>query len=145
MTTFALRLATVAALAWGALAPAHALAPLPPEQLAQAAAAPDRKPPPDLPTQVSGVYVGEIISDSRGTSSAVGHRVTLTITRIDARRIRIESSDPYLPGADIALQAFSGTVVHASGKSSLFMDFRVRPAKIDYSWQDQVSFAGTRE
>ncbi len=109
--------------------------------------APDDAPPkrkPDLGDTAQGTYRGEIISDSRGTSSEPGASVTVTIERIGVNRVRVTTDTPQLPGAEIRLTSAMGRVMQASGNHTLLLDPTQRPMKIDYSWEQTVSFSGSR-
>ena len=118
---------------------------------AQTPVAPDRSKPevpnrkPDLGDMAEGVYRGEIISDSRGTSSAAGTVVTVTIKRIAVNRVSLSSDNDALPGATVALQSAMQRVIGVSGITNVLLDPTQRPWKLDYSPSEQVSFAGVRQ
>lgn len=103
---------------------------------------PKRKP--DLGDLAEGVYRGEIISDSRGTSSAPGEVVTVTIRRIGVNRVQIESDNPALPGVTVSLQRVMDKVMNTDSKSNVLLDPRQQPMRLDYSPGMVVSFSGMR-
>ena len=103
---------------------------------------PRRKP--DLGDLAEGVYRGEIISDSRGTSSAPGQVVTVTIRRIGVNRVQIDSDDPALPGVTVSLQRVRDKGMNTDSKSNVLLDPRQQPMRLDYSPGMVVSFSGLR-
>ena len=103
---------------------------------------PKRKP--DLGDFAEGVYRGEIISDSRGTSTAPGQTVTVTIRRTGVNRVQIESDNPALPGVTVTLQRVMDKVMNTDSKSNVLLDPRQQPMRLDYSPGMVVSFSGLR-
>lgn len=120
----------VSAAAWLA-APALAQAP---------AAARERKP--DLGDVVQGRYFGAVISDSKGSSR---EDVTLTLVRTGVDRVRIESDYPRLPVVELRLQRALDKIVQARGDTSFVYDWRSKPAKLDVSFNQDVSWSGTKQ
>jgi hypothetical protein len=104
-----------------------------------------RKRKPDLGDMAQGQYRGEIVSDSRGTSSDAPSSVMVTIERIGVNRVRVTTSTPQLPGLETRLTSAMGRVMNADGNSTLLLDPTQRPTSIHYTWEQVVAFVGTRE
>lgn len=112
------------------------------QSAAPGTAKPKRKP--DLGDLAEGIYRGEIISDSRGTSSAPGEVVTVTIRRTGVNRVQIESDNQALPGVTVSLQRVMDKVMNTDSKSNVLLDPRQQPMRLDYSPGMVVSFSGLR-
>lgn len=119
-----LRLATIAL-----AAPAAALV--------RAADEPRRKP--DLGDAAEGTYVGDVISDSKG-SSRTG--VTLTVKRIGKNLVRVTSDYPRLPVVEVPLTQAMGKILQSRGDSVFLLDRGSSPARLDVSFLNEVSWSG---
>ena len=102
--------------------------------------APKRKP--DLGDVAQGTYVGDVISDSRGSSKS---HVTLTVTRISSDRVRITSDYARLPSVDVPLTSAMDKIVQTQGATVFLLDPTQRPARLDVSFLNEVSWAGTKQ
>ena len=137
-----MRHALILALA-ATLVATSSLAQTPPAPARPSSEAPKRKP--DLGDAAAGTFRGEIISDSRGASSAAGTPVVVTITRTGVNRVEVATDSPVLRGGQFQLEAAMGRILARSTKSNLLIDPTQSPAKLDYSPDEVVSFHGTRE
>ncbi|MCE9661086.1 MAG: hypothetical protein K8R60_21365 [Burkholderiales bacterium] len=109
--------------------------------LAQGTAAPrDRHP--DLGDVAEGRYFGDVISDSKGSSRS---DVTLTITRTGLNRVRITSDYPRLPVVEVSLQRALDKIVQSRGDTAFVYDWSRKPAKLDVSFNNEVSWSGTKQ
>lgn len=95
--------------------------------------------PPDLADAAAGTYVGDVISDSKGSSKS---DVTLTVTRIGKNLVRVTSDYPRLPTVDVALTSAMGKILQQRGNTVFLLD-RAK-ASLDVSFMNEVSWAGTR-
>ena len=95
--------------------------------------------PPDLADAAAGTYVGDVISDSKGSSQS---DVTLTVTRIGKNVVRVTSDYPRLPTVDVALTSAMGKILQQRGNTVFLLD-RAN-AHLDVSFLNEVSWAGTR-
>ena len=95
--------------------------------------------PPDLADAAAGTYVGDVISDSKGSSKS---DVTLTVTRIGKNVVRVTSDYPRLPTVDVALTSAMGKILQQRGDTVFLLD-RAN-ARLDVSFLNEVSWAGTR-
>lgn len=119
-----------------------AVAPLVSNAVAQSAPAASEKRKPDLGDVAQGSYFGEVISDSKGSSR---DDVTLTVTRIGVNRVRVTSDYPRLPVVEVALQRALDKIVQARGNTAFVYDWAKRPAKLDVSFNNEVSWSGTKQ
>ena len=108
------------------------------------APAPSDVPPhePDLGDVAQGRYVGDVISDSRGSSKS---NVTLTVTRIGSNQVRITSDYARLPIVDVPLTSAMDKIVQAQGNTVFLLDPTQRPARLDVSFLNEVSWAGAKQ
>lgn len=100
---------------------------------------PPRKP--DLGDAAEGTYEGDVISDSKGSSQS---GVTLTVTRVGANLVRVESSYPRLPVIQVPLTQAMGKILQARGDSVFLLDRSKSPAQLDVSFLNEVSWSGQR-
>ncbi|MGZ5158352.1 MAG: hypothetical protein ACXWCU_12880 [Caldimonas sp.] len=114
---------------------------LPVQGFAQGKAAP-RERKPDLGDVAEGRYFGDVISDSKGSSHA---DVTLTVTRIGVNRVRITSDYPRLPVVEVALQRALDKIVQARGNTAFVYDWAKKPARLDVSFDNEVSWSGSKQ
>ena len=121
------------------LATACAAAAARPAAAQPAAAPPKRKP--DLGDVAEGRYAGDVTSDSKGSSH---EGVTLTLTRIGVNRVRITSDYPRLPVVEVVLQRALDKIVQARGNTAFVYDWAKTPARLDVSFNNEVSWSGTK-
>jgi hypothetical protein len=101
---------------------------------------PKRKP--DLGDAAEGRYVGDVISDSKGSSRS---GVTLTVTRIGKNHVRVTSDYPRLPAVEVHLEMAMGKILQSRGDTVFLLDRSSAPAKLDVSFHNEVSWSGRRE
>ena len=106
-----------------------------------AGAAEDPKRKPDLGDAAEGTYQGDVISDSKGSSKS---DVTLTVTRIGKNLVRVTSDYPRLPVVEVPLTLAMGKILQARGDSVFLLDRSQSPAKLDVSFNNEVSWSGQR-
>ncbi len=111
-----------------------------PAALALSPPEPQRKP--DLGDVVEGRYAGDVISDSKGSSH---NDVTLTITRIGVNRVRIGSDYPRLPVVEVTLTRALDKIVQTRGNTAFVYDWAKKPARLDVSFNNEVSWSGTKQ
>src|SRR5262249_33496274 len=80
--------------------------------------------------------------DSRGSSRS---HVTLTVTRIGSNLVRITSNYARLPIVDVSLTRAMDKIVQAQGDTVFLLDPMQRPARLDVSFLNEVSWAGTKQ
>jgi hypothetical protein len=97
---------------------------------------------PDFGDVAEGRYFGDVISDSKGSSR---NDVTLTVTRTGLNRVRITSDYPRLPVVEVSLQRALDKIVQSRGDTVFLYDWSRKPAKLDVSFNNEVSWSGTRQ
>ncbi len=97
---------------------------------------------PDLGDVAEGRYFGDVISDSKGSSR---NDVGLTITRTGLNRVRITSDYPRLPVVEVSLQRALDKIVQSRGDTAFVYDWSKKPAKLDVSFNNEVSWSGTKQ
>lgn len=112
--------------------------------LSQTALAADNtsKRKPDLADVAEGVYFGDVISDSQGSSQS---GVTLTVTRIGKNLVQVTSSYGRLPVIEVPLTKAMKTIVQTKGDSPFVLDRSKSPEKLDVSFHNEVSWSGFRQ
>ncbi|MDQ2927753.1 MAG: hypothetical protein M3R22_06265 [Pseudomonadota bacterium] len=114
---------------------------LAPTALAQAIRKPaERKP--DLGDVAEGRYTGDVTSDSKGSSH---EGVTLTLTRVGVNRVRITSDYPRLPVVEVTLTRALDKIVQARGNTAFVYDRAKKPARLDVSFDNEVSWSGNKQ
>ena len=108
---------------------------------AQSTAAPPKRKP-DLGDVAEGRYFGEVISDSKGSSHA---DVTLIVTRVGVNRVRITSDYPRLPVVEVGLQRALDKIVQSRGNTVFLYDWATKPARLDVSFDNEVSWSGSKQ
>ena len=107
---------------------------------AQASAPMKRKP--DLGDVAEGRYAGDVISDSKG-SGRTG--VTLTVTRIGVNRVHVASDYPRLPEIDVTLTRAMDKILQKNGNSVFLYDPSKHPTHLDVSFNNEVSWSGSKQ
>jgi len=97
---------------------------------------------PDLADIVEGVYFGDVISDSSGSSQDA---VTLTISRISENLVKIKSDYPRLPEIQVPLTKAMNTIVQSSGNSAFALDLSKSPNQLSVSFNNEVSWSGSKK
>ena len=110
--------------------------------VAAAQAGATRPRPPDLADVVAGSYAGDVISDSKGSSRS---DVTLTLTRVGANRVRIASDYPRLPVVEVSLMRALDKIVQARGDTAFVYDWPKKPPRLDVSFDNEVSWSGSKQ
>lgn len=109
---------------------------------ASAQASADAKRKPDLGDAAEGRYVGDVISDSKGSSRP---GVTLTVTRVGINRVHVASDYSRLPEVDVTLTRALDKILQARGNTVFLYDPSKRPVRLDVSFDNEVSWSGTKQ
>jgi len=96
----------------------------------------------DLGDVAQGTYLGDVISDSRGSSQS---HVTVMVTRIGRNLVRMTSDYARLPTVDVPLTSAMDKIVQAQGDTVFLLDRSQRPARLDVSFLNEVSWAGIKQ
>ena len=117
-----------------------AVLPFAPRAFGQAPASAQRKP--DLGDVAEGRYAGDVISDSKGSSH---DGVTFTLTRVGANRVRITSDYSRLPVVEVTRTRAIDKIVPGRGNTAFVYDWAKKPARLDVSFNNEVSWSGTKQ
>ena len=96
----------------------------------------------ELAGLAAGDYRGDVVSDARGSSRS---DVTVTIARINSRKVRITSDYPRLGVVEIELDR-AGQTLQAAGASALFLlELGKDPPQLHYNPDGEVAYVGQRQ
>jgi hypothetical protein len=110
--------------------------------LAAQAQSPAPKRKPDLGDAAQGVYSGDVISDSQGSSQS---NVTLTVTRVGPNLVKVTSDYERLPVVTVPLTRAMGRILQARGDSVFLLDPTKAPTSLDVTFNGEVSWSGTKQ
>ena len=99
----------------------------------------ETKKPPDIADVAVGIYYGDVISDSKGSSRS---DVSVTITKIDSRTVNVTSDYGRLGAVAVHLTRIDDKILNANGDTPLMLDLSQQPPRLDYSLHNEVSYAG---
>lgn len=105
-----------------------------------APAVPARKP--DLADMLAGVWEGNVISDSKGSSRS---DVLLKLERVGPNIVRIVSNYPRLPVITVPVERVTTVIMHKSGNSVFLYDPTRNPPRLDVSFNSEVSWSGQKQ
>ncbi|WP_374478044.1 toll/interleukin-1 receptor domain-containing protein [Zoogloea sp.] len=94
-----------------------------------------------LAARIAGTYRGDVMADSKGSSRS---DVSVTVTAIDGRSVRIASDYPRIPVVDVSLTRAGEQVLSADGDTALSVDLARQPPQLIYSPRGELSFSGVR-
>jgi hypothetical protein len=97
---------------------------------------------PDLADVAEGLYHGDVISDSKGSSQS---NVTVTVTRIGKNTVRVNSDYSRLPVVEVPLTQAMGKILNASGSTAFVLDRSKIPVGLDISFLNEVSWSGVKQ
>jgi hypothetical protein len=122
----------------GVLALGLSLAALPAAVVAAASHAATR---PDLATLAAGVYHGDVISDSKGSSH---DNVTVTVKRVTRNTVEVTTDYPRLPNVVVALESDMGMILAHGGDTVFNLDPRKSPPTLEITFQGEASWQGVK-
>jgi len=91
---------------------------------------------------VVGTYFGNVISDSKGSSLS---DVTLTVTKLDKRTVRVSSDYPRMGTVDVPLTRIGNKIFNGSGNTVLILDLAQHPPRLEYNPNGEVAYAGSKQ
>ena len=95
----------------------------------------------ELSDLVAGVYHGDVVSDAKGGSVS---DVTLTVTKLSSRKVRVASDYQRLGVVDIELNRVGNTIQNISGRSLLLLDMEKDPPSLSFNPDGDVAYVGHR-
>lgn len=109
--------------------------------IATGAASAPKPPPPDLADMAQGVYMGDVISDSRGAGRP---GVTITVTKTARNTVRVSSDYDRLPTFTTRLAKYMNTIQKTGPGGEVFLlELSKSPATLGVT-DDQASWSGAR-
>ena len=96
----------------------------------------------ELADLVVGTYLGNINSDSKGSSRS---DVFVTVTRIDRARVRVTSDNQRIGTFDVDLTKIGDDLFNVGGASTLIVYPRRNPPELALIARGEVSYGGTRQ
>jgi hypothetical protein len=96
----------------------------------------------DLADLASGVYRGEITADAKGSSSS---DVTVTVTRVSPRRVRISSDHGRLDTVEVELTRVGDGIQSMGADTSFHLEMSKDPPALFYSPHGDVAYNGHKE
>jgi uncharacterized caspase-like protein len=97
--------------------------------------------PPDLATKLEGVWYGDVISDSKGTSRS---DVIVTIRRTSRNTIAITSDYARLPAVTVTLTRAMQTILAAEGNTAINYDLAKDTKQLGIVFGGEASWSGAR-
>ena len=89
--------------------------------------------PRDLAAQVAGTYVGDVISDARGSSQS---GVTVTVTRVGPNLVEVRSDYSRIPTVRIRLTQAMSAIVQADADHVFLIDRERDPRALTLTIDD---------
>ncbi len=97
--------------------------------------------PPDLATTLEGVWYGDVISDSKGSSRS---DVIVTIRRTSRNTIAISSDYARLPAVTVTLTRAMQTILAAEGDTVINYDLAKDKKQLGIVFEGEVAWSGVR-
>lgn len=105
---------------------------------ASAATGSPRRASTDLAALAQGRYRGE-------SAAAAGSVIVVDVQRIGPDRVRLTADPPALPAVAVQLRRTTDRLVAADGTTTVMVDLRQQPARLDWSTRGRGAFAGLRQ
>jgi hypothetical protein len=102
----------------------------------------DERARPALADLVAGVYHGDVIADAAGSSMS---DVTVTITKLTNRRVRITSDYDRLGAVEVDLSRLGNTIQNAGGDSLLLVTKGEKSLELQYNPDGTVAYHGQKQ
>lgn len=94
----------------------------------------------DIADSVAGTYYGDVVADSQGGSRT---DVTVTITRVGKRRVRVTSDYERLGEVEVELSKAGNVIQSSGGEATLSLDMDTTPPRLAYN-PGGVVYAGQK-
>jgi len=89
----------------------------------------------------ASVYYGDVISDGKGGSMS---DVTVTVTHVGPRKVRITSDYPRLGVVEIELDRVGNTIQGAGASALFLLELEKNPPRMNYNPNGEVAYVGQR-
>ena len=95
----------------------------------------------ELADLVVGTYLGNINSDSKGSSRS---DVFVTVTRIDRTKVRIISDNQRIGTFEVNLTRIGDNLFNVGGDSTVIANIKKNPPELALTARGEVSYGGTK-
>ena len=96
----------------------------------------------ELADLVVGSYLGNVMSDSKGSSRS---DIDVTVTRLDRYTVRVTSSYQRLGTVDVTLTRIGNQILGAGGDSPFMVDLDRNPPTLQINPHNELAYAGTKQ
>lgn len=96
----------------------------------------------DLADLVVGIYSGDVISDSRGSSRS---EIGLTITKLDSYTVRVTSDYNRLGTIDVTLTRIGNQILSVGGDTPFLVDLDRNPPTLSFNPHNEVAYSGNKQ
>jgi hypothetical protein len=95
----------------------------------------------ELADLTAGTFYGSVVSDASGSGQS---DVTVTVTKIGPRRVRVSSDYPRLATVEVDVTRFAHSIGSARGPSTFHLEMDTQPWRLEFSPDGSVSYDGRR-
>jgi hypothetical protein len=96
----------------------------------------------DLADLASGVYYGGVMADAKGSSRS---DVTVTVTKVTPRRVRITSDYERLGTVEVELTRVGEGIQSVGGDTAFLLELAKQPPSLSYNPHGDVAYSGRKE
>jgi len=96
----------------------------------------------DLADLASGVYYGGVMADAKGSSRS---DVTVTVTKVSPRRVRITSDYERLGTVEVELTRAGEGIQSVGGDTTFLLELAKQPPSLSYNPHGDVAYSGRKE
>lgn len=100
------------------------------------------RPQAGLAEAVAGTYLGEVVSDSKGSSRS---HIGVTLQVLAANRVRASSAYERIGSVEIELTQIGTQVLSVGGDSTLIVDLAATPPTLALNPRGELAFQGVRQ
>jgi len=93
----------------------------------------------DIAATIAGLYVGEVISDSKGSSRS---NVTVRVDRVGAHTVHVSSTYARIAAMNIALTQVDKQVLADGGDTPFIVDLSTEPPTLSYNPHNELAYSG---
>ena len=91
---------------------------------------------------VTGTYIGNVVSDSKGSSRS---DIGVTVTKLDRYTVRVTSDYPRLGTVDVTLTRIGNKILGAGGDSPFIVDLDQSPPTLAFNPRNELAYGGTKQ
>ena len=91
---------------------------------------------------VVGIYSGDVIADSKGSSRS---NVSVTVSKVDASTVRVTSDYQRLGTVDVTLTRIGNQILNADGDTPFIVDLDRNPPTLTFNPHNEVAYGGKKQ